>query len=264
MMHLLVMEQGDDEAGTMVTREATATLAPERAEATPRRTWWEGALATLPMWPGAVLFAIVYAVTARAAGLTAPEIVGMSVLVFGGAAQFAAVNLIAGGAGALAVIAGTAIANARYILVSASIAPHVARKPRGWRCLYAFHLSDESYALAMARFLHGDGTAAYALGANLGMTLPWIGASVAGVLLGAALPAPSRWGIDLVIPLTFLGLLVPLLKTRRAVGVALCSGALALVGITILPGTWYLLIAGIGGSAIGALWRAWEERRICG
>src|SRR5262249_3543656 len=160
---------------------------------------------------------------------TAPEIVGMSVLVFGGAAQFAAVNLIAGGAGPLAVIAGTAIANARYVLVSASIAPQVAHKPRWWRALYAFHLSDESYALAMARCLRGDGTAASALGANLGMIPDWIAASVAGVLLGAAIPSPSRWGIDLVIPLTFLGLLVPLLKTRRAIGVALCSGALALL-----------------------------------
>jgi 4-azaleucine resistance transporter AzlC len=216
------------------------------------------------MWPGALLFGIVYAVTARAAGLTALQTIGMSVLVFGGAAQFAAVNLIAGGAGALAVIAGTAIANARYILVSASVAPQVAGKPRWWRCLYAFHLSDESYAVAMARFLHGDGTAAYALGANLGMVAPWIGASVAGVLLGAAIPSPSRWGIDLVVPLTFLGLLVPLLRTRREIGVALCSGALALVGIAFLPGTWYLLVAGIGGSAIGAAWRAWEGRSSCG
>jgi len=231
---------------------------------TAHRTWWEGVLATLPMWPGGILFGIVYAVTARAAGLTAPEIVGMSVLVFGGAAQFAAVNLIAGGAGALAVIAGTAIANARYVLASASIARQVRHQPRWWRFLYAFHLSDESYALAMARFLQGDGSAAYAFGANLGMVVPWVGAAVAGVLLGAAIPSPSRWGIDLVIPLTFLGLLVPLLKTRRAVGVALCSGALALLGIAVLPGTWYLLVAGIGGSMIGALWRAWEERSPCG
>src|SRR5215468_964474 len=242
----------------MVTTETTATRIPESAEAKPRATWWQGVLSTLPMWPGGILFGIVYAVTARAAGLTAPEIVGMSVLVFGGAAQFAAVNLIAGGAGALAVIAGTAIANARYVLASASIAPQVRHLPRWWRSLYAFHLSDESYALAMARFLQGDGSAAYAFGANLGMVVPWVGAAVAGVLLGAAIPSPSRWGIDLVIPLTFLGLLVPLLKTRRAVGVALCSGALALLGIAVLPGTWYLLVAGIGGSMIGALWRAWE------
>jgi 4-azaleucine resistance transporter AzlC len=241
-----------------------ATRSVERTDAPPRRTWRAGLLATLPLWPGGILFGIVYAVAAREAGLTASEIVGMSVLVFGGSAQFAAVNLIAAGAGPFAVIAGTTIANARYILVSASIAPEIAHKPRWWRALYAFHLSDESYALAMARFLRGDGTAGYALGANLGMVAPWLGAAIAGVLIGAAIPAPSRWGIDLVIPLTFLGLLVPLLKTRRAVGVALCSGAFALLGLSVLPGTWYLLIAGVGGSTVGALWRTWEERHACG
>lgn len=240
----------------------TAEARGERdIEASPRRTWWEGFVATLPLWPGGVLFGIVYAVTARAAGLTPAQIVGMSLLVYGGAAQFAAVNLIAGGAGSLAVVAGTGIANARYVLVGASIAPYVAHRPLWWRLLYAFHLSDESYALAMARFLRGDGTAAYALGANLGMVLPWVGSAVVGVLLGAAIPAPSRWGIDLVVPLTFLGLLVPLLTTRRAVAVALTSGALALVGVTFLPGTWYLILAGVGGASVGTLWETWEGRR---
>jgi len=79
----------------MAIQEALVTRTPERTETMPRRTWWEGMLSTLPMWPGGILFAIVYAVAARAAGLTAWQIVGMSVLVFGGAAQFAAVNLIA-------------------------------------------------------------------------------------------------------------------------------------------------------------------------
>lgn len=229
-----------------------------------RRTWWEGVAATLPFWPGAALFGIVYAVTARTAGLTAPQIVGMSLLVFSGSAQFAAVNLIAGGAGSLGVIFGIGIANARYLLLGASVAPHVAKQPLWWRLLYAFHISDESYAIAMARFLRGDSTPGYALGANLGMVIPWIVASVGGVLIGASIPSPSRWGIDLVIPLTFLGLLVPLLTARRALAIAVCSGVLALVGLTLLPGTWYLILAGVGGSAAGVLWETWEERRACG
>ena len=232
----------------------------ENREERPRRAWWAGVIATLPFWPGGALFGIVYAVTARAAGLSGPEIVGMSLLVFSGSAQFTAVNLIAGGAGSVAVIAGIAIANARYLLLGASVAPYVAAQPLRWRLLYAFHLSDESYAVTTARFLRDGASPGYALGANLGMVLPWVAASLIGVLVGATIPSPSRWGIDLVIPLTFLGLLVPLLKTRRAVGVALCSGLFALIGMTYLPGTWYLILAGVGGSAIGAAWQTWEER----
>jgi 4-azaleucine resistance transporter AzlC len=242
-----------------------ATLAAEAETVTQSRwAWWAGAVATLPFWPGAALFGIVYAVTARAAGLSAPEIIGMSLIVHAGAAQFAAVKLIAGGAGALSVVFGTAVTNARSLLIGASVAPYVAGQPLWWRLIYAFHLSDESYAVAMAGFLRGEATPGDALGANLGMVVPWLGSAVIGVLVGAAIPTPSRWGIDLVIPLTFLGLLVPLLRNRRAVGVALCSGALALLGVSYLPGTWYLVLAGIGGSAVGALWQTWEERRACG
>src|SRR6476659_10129510 len=146
----------------MGTQTLNATIARETAER-PRRAWWAGVVATLPFWPGGALFGIVYAVTARAAGLSGPEIVGMSLLVFSGSAQFTAVNLIAGGAGSLAVIAGIAIANARYLLLGASVAPHVAARPLRWRLLYAFHLSDESYAVATARFLRGGTAPGYAL-----------------------------------------------------------------------------------------------------
>ncbi len=230
----------------------------------PNREWWAGALATLPFWPGAALFGLVYAVTARAAGLSGPEIVGMSLLVHAGSAQFAAVNLIAGGAGPLSVIVGTAITNARSLLIGAAVAPYVAARPLWWRLLYAFHLTDESFAVATMRFLRGDATPQYALGANVILVIPWAGSAIVGVIVGAALPSPTHWGIDLVIPLTFLGMLVPLLKNRRAIVVALCSIVLALLGVTFLPGTWYLLLAGIGGSAIGGVWQTWEERRACG
>ncbi len=230
----------------------------------PRREWWAGARATLPFWPGVALFGLVYAVTARAAGLSGPEIVGMSLLVHAGSAQFTAVNLIAGGAGSLSVVVGTAITNARSLLIGASVAPQVATRPLRWRLLYAFHLTDESFAVATARFLRGGATPGYALGANLALVAPWVGSAIVGVIVGATIPSPARWGIDLVIPLTFLGLLVPLLNNRRAVGVALCGGILALLSVTFLPGTWYLVIAGIGGGGIGAAWQTWEERRTCG
>ena len=250
--------------GNEVDGQALDATVISETHVRPRREWWAGVIATLPFWPGAALFGLVYAVTARAAGLSGPEIVGMSLLVHAGAAQFTAVNLIAGGAGSLSVIFGTMIANARYLLIGASVAPYVADRPLWWRLVYAFHLSDESYAIATASFLRGEATPHYALGANLGMVLPWMGSAIVGVIVGAAIPSPTRWGIDLVIPLTFLGLLIPLLKNRRAVGVALCSGLLALLGVAFLPGTWYLVVAGVGGSIIGATWQTWEERRACG
>ncbi len=240
---------------------ATASPATITTTETSISRWREGVQATVPLWPGALLFGIVYAVTGRAAGLSPAQIVVMSLVVHAGASQFAAVNLIAAGAGPVSVIIATAITNLRHVLMGGSVAPHVAHRSRGWRALYAYHLSDESYGLATARFLAGDGTPAYALGTNMGMIVPWVGGAIIGLVVGGVLPNAHRWGVDLVGPLIFLALLVPLLGSRRTVGVAVVSSIFALVGVAVLPGAWYLLLAGIGGSAVGALWEQWGERR---
>ncbi len=85
------------------------------------------------------------------------------------------------------------------------------------------------------------------------MVVPWLGGAVVGVLAGEAIPAAWRGGVDLVGPLIFLSLLVPLLRTRRAALVAGIAGALALLGAATLPGASYLLLAGFGGALVGAL-----------
>lgn len=232
----------------------TPTVAPTAtADAPKTATFRDGFRATLPLWPGGVLFGIVYAVAARAAGLSPLETLAMSVFVHAGAAQFAATGLIAGGAGPLAVTLATAITNARHLLMGASVAPWVRGHPWPWRLFYAWHLSDESYGLAMARFLAGNGTPAYALGANLGMIPAWVGGAVLGLAAGGAIPPAWTAATNLVGPLIFLALLVPLLRSWRAVLVAFVSGVLALAGAAVLPGAGYLLLAGLGGAALGAI-----------
>jgi len=216
-------------------------------------TFWDGMRATLPFWPGTTLFGIVYAVAARAAGLTGAETLGMSVLVHAGSAQFAATGLIGSGAGPIAVTLATAITNARHILMSASIAPRIVNRPVWWRLLFAWQLTDESYAVTTARFLAGDGNSAFAYGTNIGMVVPWLGGAVVGVIAGSAVPDTWRGGVDLVGPLIFLTLLVPLLRTGRALVVAVVAGVIALLGAAVLPGASYLLVAGISGAVLGAI-----------
>ena len=216
-------------------------------------TFGDGMRAMMPFWPGAALFGIVYAVAARAAGLTGAETLVMSVLVHAGSAQFAATGLIGSGAGSFAVTLATAITNARYVLMSASVAPRVECRPVWWRALYAWQLSDESYAVTTARFLAGDSTDAFAYGTNVGMVVPWLAGTMVGIIAGGAVPDAWRGGVNLVGPLIFLSLLVPLLHTKRALCVALVAGVIALLGAAILPGASYLLVAGIGGAVLGGI-----------
>ncbi|MFL5800431.1 MAG: AzlC family ABC transporter permease [Roseiflexaceae bacterium] len=212
-----------------------------------------GFVATLPLWLGVAPFGAIYAVTALAAGLTPAQTLVMSLLVFAGAAQFTAAGLFGSGAAPFTILITSLIVNARLMLLAASLAPHVRHAPAWLRALLAFHLTDESYAIGMRAFLADRGSLAYQLGANLSVYISWVGSTAAGIMLGALIPDPAAYGLDLVFPFTFIGLLVPLLRGRTNMIVALLAGALTIGGALLLPGRWYILIAGIAASGAGAI-----------
>lgn len=211
-----------------------------------------GFIDTVPLWLGAAPFGMVYAVTALAGGLSAAQTLAMSLLVFAGASQFTAAGLFAAGVAPLTIIVTTAVVNARHLLLAASLAPYLRRTAPAAKALLAFQLTDESYAIAMRRFLEGRGSVAYQFGSNLSMYFIWQVSTLVGILLGALIPDAAAYGLDLIFPLTFIGLLVPLLKERISTLVAALAGVLALFGALVLPGSWYLLLAGIVASGIGA------------
>lgn len=219
--------------------------------ASPSRDVRAGFVALLPLWLGAAPFGVIYAVTALAAGLTPAQTLAMSLLVFAGAAQFTAAGLFAAGAAPTTIIITTLIVNARHTLLAASLAPFVRHAPAWLKALLAFQLTDESYAVGMRAFLDGKGSPAYQFGANVSMYVCWPISTAAGILLGTFIPDPAAYGLDLVFPLTFIGLLVPLLRERVSVLVALVAGALTLVGALVLPGSWYILLAGVVASGVG-------------
>jgi 4-azaleucine resistance transporter AzlC len=211
-----------------------------------------GFVATMPLWLGVAPFGAIYAVSALAAGLTPAQTLAMSLLVFAGASQFTAAGLFAAGAAPTAIIITTLIINARHALLAASLAPFVRRARPGLKALLAFQLTDESYAVGMRRFLAGQGSLAYQFGSNISLYTIWQCSTAAGMLLGAMIPDPAAYGLDLVFPLTFIGLLVPLLRDRVSGLVAALAGALTLGAALALPGSWYILIAGIVASGAGA------------
>jgi 4-azaleucine resistance transporter AzlC len=218
-----------------------------------------GFVAALPLWLGAAPFGAIYAVSALAAGLNWAQTLAMSLFVFAGAAQFTAVGLFASGASPFTIVLTTLIVNARHALLAASLAPFVRAARPGTKALLAFQLTDESYAIAMRRWLDGSGSLAYQFGANLSMYVVWQCSTIAGILLGNLIPNPTAYGLDLIFPLTFIGLLVPLLRNpdgrkgeRVSVSVALLAAVLTIGGALLLPGSLYLLLAGIVASGVGA------------
>jgi 4-azaleucine resistance transporter AzlC len=207
----------------------------------------------MPLWLGAAPFGMIYAVSALAAGLSAAQTQAMSLLVFAGASQFTAAGLFAAGVAPLTIVITTLIVNARHLLLAASVAPHLRRSPGWLRALLGLQLTDESYATGMRRFATGGGSAAYQLGANVSLYVAWQLSTLTGIVVGSRIPDPAAYGLDLIFPLTFLAMLVPLLKRRANASVAALGGLFAIVGALLLPGSWYILLAGLAASGLGLM-----------
>ena len=208
-----------------------------------------GFRAMVPLWIGVVPFGAAYAVTARAAGIDPLHTQLMSLLVFAGGAQFAAVGLIAAGAGPWTLVSTTFLLNLRHLLYGVVVA--ATTELRGRRRLLAAHLlTDEAFGVHVA---HGRGRPAFLIGAGLSLFVVWNAATFAGSLLARSLPEPHAIGLDIVFPLAFLALLVPLVRDRRTLAVAGVAGLGAWVlGEALAPGAALLgataLAAGIGAA----------------
>jgi 4-azaleucine resistance transporter AzlC len=196
-------------------------------------------------------FGLVYGVLARQAGLSLPATIAMSALVFAGASQFTAVSIWGQASGPLIVLT-TLIINLRHLLMGASVAPHLREESKAWKGILAFGLVDESYALAISRYLQGEGSREFFLAANLALYATWVLSGLVGGLAGGQVVDPGRWGIGLVFPLTFLGLLVPILGRPITAVVAAVSAIVAVATAAWLPGKGNLVLAILVGSGIGA------------
>ncbi len=176
-----------------------------------------------------------------------------SPLMFGGAAQLLAVQLLDAGASAVLVVLAALVVNARMLLYSAALAPHTAAWPARYPWLGAYFLADPVYALAITHFTGpeaGDSRTRfrYYLGVGLVLWPAWMGLTGAGVLLGGVLPASLP--LDLAAPLTFLLLLLPMLTSRPAYAAAAAGGAVA-VATSGLPLGLGLLAGATAGIAVG-------------
>jgi 4-azaleucine resistance transporter AzlC len=201
-----------------------------------------------PLWLGVIPFSLAYAVTARTAGLSLLETQALSALVFAGSAQLSAVGLFATGAAGVEIVLTTLLLNVRHILYGLSLGRELPLTRRQ-RPVAAYFFTDEAFGVVAAA---RERSFTFLLGAELSLFMMWNLATLAGFLLGTAIPDPEQLGVDLIFPLAFLALLVPLVRTRAELSVALASGALAFGLARALPGGLPILLTGVGGSLLGA------------
>ena len=193
----------------------------------------------------AVGFGFVFGLAARNAGYSVVEAGAMSVIGFAGAAQFAAVGYVSAGLPWAPIVVLTLFLNARHLLYSASLAPSLRSVPFLQRAAMAHVLTDEAFALAATHFrrLGRVDVPGYWIGAVVGVFIPWNLATLAGVLLGGAIPDPSRFGLDVVFPAAMAGLALGLSTERREVTAAGAGAAIGVV-LSLLIGPAVGIVAG--------------------
>jgi 4-azaleucine resistance transporter AzlC len=201
----------------------------------------------------AIAFGFVYGLAAERAGLSPLDAVAMSVVVFAGAAQFAAIGYITGGLAWPAIVLLTALLNARHLLYSAALAPWLREIPLVRRAVIAHLLTDEAFALSIAHFTRIGRTdeRGYWIAAFGSTFIPWNLATVAGVLIGQEIPSPERFGLDIVFPAAMVGLAAGLISGRREVVAAVAGAVLGVVvGLLVSPSVG-IIAGGLLGPAAG-------------
>jgi branched chain amino acid efflux pump len=200
-------------------------------------------------------FGFVYGLSARQAGFSPIEAVAMSTIVFAGAAQFAAVGYVASGLPWPGVVLLTALLNARHLLYSAALAPWLRDVPFWRRAVMAHLLTDEAFALSIGHFRRVGRTdeRGYWIAAIASTFIPWNLATLAGVMLGAQIPDPARFGIDIIFPAAMIGLAVGLITGRRELVAAIVGAGIGVVVALLTSPSIGIVVGGIIGPGVGLL-----------
>ena len=220
-----------------------------------------GVSAMLPLLLGVVPFGLVFGVLGISSGLTETETILMSSIIFAGASQVVFAQLWAAGSSYVVIGSSVALINLRHVLYSASVARYLKKLSFRWRIILGYLLTDEAFAVSIKRLsTHGESRPVhfFMLGSGLTLWLAWQLATIVGVIAGSTIP--ENWELAFAIPLTFIAIVIPLLKNTPTIICALTSGLIAIFGQSLPWNTW-IIVAALGGILIGASIEKWNPSK---
>jgi 4-azaleucine resistance transporter AzlC len=220
----------------------------------------DGLRAAWPICIGYFPLGLAFGILAQKAGFTLIDIALMSIVVFAGSSQFIAVAMLAGAAAPLSIVLTTFMVNLRHFLMSSSLAVYLHGTSRRFISLFAYGVTDESFAVNMVRFREGPWHPYKALAVNHIANFAWIVSTVLGGYGGQFIPAGS-FGIDYALSAMFLCLLAFQLRGRIYVFTAVVSGSLAAAVALLIPGNSFVVVGSILGATAGFAIVRYAERR---
>lgn len=220
----------------------------------PRAAYWSGFRTGAPFVLVVVPFALLFGVVAQEAGLSIAQLMSMTVLVIAGAAQLTALALLTEQAPTAIVLITALAVNLRMAMYSAAMAPHIGQAKLSTKLWVSYFLVDQSFAVSIQKYEDTPDMAlseklAYFFGAMTPVAPLWYAATLVGALLGSQIP--PEFSLDFAVPICFIAITGPMLRTPAHVVAALVSVTVALL-LAWIPYSMGLLVAAVLAMIAGA------------
>jgi 4-azaleucine resistance transporter AzlC len=217
------------------------------------RDFWAGTRAVAPLMAGSAAFGLAFGALVRTVGIDPWTGTFASVSVAAGASQIAIVDQLRVGAPAVIAVLTALVINARMALYSAALAPLYSEFPRRWRYGLAHLMTDQSSVVTV---LHADEWPDpvrrrwFIFGVSGPFVAVWVIGTAAGIALGPVIP--EAWQIGFIVPLMFIAVIMPAMRTWPAITAALVAVAVVVLAKD-LPYGLNVLLGALAGIALGSL-----------
>ncbi|CDG81185.1 azlC family protein [Janthinobacterium agaricidamnosum NBRC 102515 = DSM 9628] len=193
-------------------------------------SWRAGLKTGAPTLFGIAAWGMVVGIAMIKAGLSVPQALFMTLLVFAGSAQLASLPLIVAHAPVWVIFVTALVVNLRFVIFSALLAPHFGHLPWRQRFFLGYVTGDMSVALFLQRYPDETpqvGKLSFLKALLLPNWLSWQAGSIAGIFLGTAVPV--AWGLGFAGTLAIICVMIPLVAGRAALCGVLVSGVVAVL-----------------------------------
>lgn len=240
--------------------DSTATCSLPLHASQRKQQFLAGVVEMLPLCLAVVLWGILAGSMAIQSGLSVWQSIGMSAIVFAGAAQLVALGLLMSGANVLTIVISVFLITSQHFVYALSLRGFVSRLQARYRLLIGFLLTDELFALGSTKHGKRKLSVSYLLGAGLTFYVGWVAFSVAGIVMAASVPDLHRYHLDFSIIATFATIIVPMVKDKSTLsGVAVSLLLSMLFAYFKIEGG--IVIAGCTGMAFSVLVARMTEGR---
>jgi predicted branched-subunit amino acid permease len=241
----------------------TAHIEPAASADVEKQAFREAVKASAGTMLGIFAWGLVTGMAMVKSGLTLWQALGMTLLVFAGSAQLAALPLIAADVPLWVIFVTALVVNLRFVIFSAALAPHFAHLPWHRRLWHAYFTADLTMGIFPLRFSASTvnepaGKVGYFNGIAYPNWFAWQGGSVLGILLASQIP--QSWGIGFAGTLALLAIMIPLTANLAALAGVVVAGATAVLAAG-LPYRLGLLLAVILGMAAAMAFDAIFDRK---